>query len=197
MSAITLALKKLQKKQEEQKNGTDVRTMPQGSGRVQVQAGNPYPATPPGQVVIPPSDYGRNPATPGSGGTMQQIMQRYTGNPYTALTDSDMNRQGAPQDLSFWYTYGAGPEYNYFTDNTAAAPTTPKPPGTTPNVPGKTPITIPNLGGMGGPLAGLQIPQLQQLLAQYQGGTSGGRTQTMQPVKRARGGPLSVLRDYR
>lgn len=172
MSGITLALKKAQKMLEERKNGNE---------RIQTQ----------GSVRIPAGEAPR-PSTPG---TVQQIMQRYTGSPWTALTDSNYNRQGTPQDLSFWYTYGQGPEFQYFTGNNAGLVGQPgtKPPNTAPNVPGKTPITIPNLGMMGGPLAGLQLPSnIQQLIAQYQGGAggTGNRTQTMQPVM-AKGGPIT------
>lgn len=177
MSGITLALKKAKKMLDERKaNGTNPMVTTQGNVRI-----------PTGEAP-----------QPGGGGTVQQIMQRYTGNPYAAVTDQNYNRQGAPQDLSFWYTYGQGPEFQYFTDNNVGTvgQSTPKPPGTTPNVPGKTPLTIPNLNFMGGPLAGLASPQIQQLLAQYQGVATPTRTRTPQAVM-SRGGPLSILRDYR
>lgn len=62
-----------------------------------------------------------------------ELTSRHRVSPFAALTQG-VGRVGGPEDLSYWYTYGMGPERQFFSDNTA--PTAPAAPGTvTPTVP--------------------------------------------------------------
>lgn len=78
---------------------------------------------------------------------LDNLTSKYNGSPYQALR-SGLGRVGDPTDLSYWYTYGMGPERKFFTDNTipSQGSTTPATPTVSPNLPiGTLGITDPSL----------------------------------------------------
>jgi hypothetical protein len=85
-----------------------------------------------GQVGIGGSGVGGSFAQALPGGTTpDQYLQQNSGGvgPYTALAQN-AGRVGTPGDASWWYTYGMGPEYNFYANN--GLPTGGSAPGGTP-----------------------------------------------------------------